>query len=162
VIVPIVKSWVSNWKADAVITFDHGGISGHINHRAVSTAIAKHAAESPVFPPTFLLRTVPTFLPPRKYIGILDLPLTCLNFFWRIPIAMLYGSSASHLSSFDAESWKGYEDRGLFVSTIGTWRQNVGVFWAHKSQRSLDRWLYMLVSRYMWFNDVVKVQKLVK
>jgi N-acetylglucosaminylphosphatidylinositol deacetylase len=40
VILPVVKSWISNWKADAVITFDHGGISGHINHRSVSAAIA--------------------------------------------------------------------------------------------------------------------------
>ena len=39
-IIPIVKSWVSNWKADAVITFDRQGISGHVNHRAVSVAIA--------------------------------------------------------------------------------------------------------------------------
>ena len=52
----IVKSWVSKWSADAVrhkwvhdafrnshilqvITFDLGGVSGHINHRAVSAAI---------------------------------------------------------------------------------------------------------------------------
>jgi GlcNAc-PI de-N-acetylase len=38
-IIPVVKSWVSTWKADAIITFDHDGVSGHINHRAVSKAI---------------------------------------------------------------------------------------------------------------------------
>jgi N-acetylglucosaminylphosphatidylinositol deacetylase len=120
-----------------------------------------YAAHTPSFPPTFLLNTVSTFFPPRKYIGILDLPLTSFSFIFRLPIAFLYGSSAGHLSSYDADSWKGYESRGLFISTIGTWRQNVGVFWAHASQRSWDRYLYVLVSRYMWFNDVVKVEKIV-
>jgi N-acetylglucosaminylphosphatidylinositol deacetylase len=35
----IVQSKVKEWKIDAVLTFDSGGVSGHINHRAVSAAI---------------------------------------------------------------------------------------------------------------------------
>lgn len=140
-----------------VITFDAQGISGHINHRAVSSAIVHHAKSEPEFPPTYLLRTVPTFLPPRKYIGIVDLPLTCLRFWFRIFIGVLYSPRHHIWSSFDARRWQAYDDRGLIVSSLGIWRQNVNAFWAHSSQRSWDRWLYMLVSRYMWLNDLVKV-----
>jgi N-acetylglucosaminylphosphatidylinositol deacetylase len=140
-----------------VITFDAGGVSGHINHRAVSLAITQYAKIEPEFPPTYLLRTVPTFLPPRKYTGILDLLLTCLRFWFRIIVAVLYSPRHHIWSSFDAKNWQGYDDRGLIVSSLGTWRRNVNAFWAHDSQRSWDRWLYMLVSRYMWFNDLVKV-----
>lgn len=157
-VTPIVTSWVSKWKADAVITFDAGGISGHVNHRAVSHAIVEHTKQQPEFPPTYLLRTVPTFLPPRKYIGILDLPLTSLRFAWRIFIALLYSPRNHIWSSFDAKSWQGYDDRGLIVSSFWTWKSNVNAFWAHSSQRSWDRWLYMVVSRYMWLNDIVKVE----
>lgn len=50
----VAESWISKWNADAVrqklaapsethflqvITFDSGGVSGHINHRALSAAI---------------------------------------------------------------------------------------------------------------------------
>jgi N-acetylglucosaminylphosphatidylinositol deacetylase len=56
-IIPLVKEYVEKWKVDAVgssyldwatifcltqyqiITFDSGGVSGHINHRAVSAAV---------------------------------------------------------------------------------------------------------------------------
>lgn len=54
-IIIAVKEYVEKWTIDAVsamsgmelamltfvqiITFDHGGISGHINHRAVSSAV---------------------------------------------------------------------------------------------------------------------------
>jgi N-acetylglucosaminylphosphatidylinositol deacetylase len=35
-----VTKHMASWKSDAVITFDRGGVSGHINHRSVSQAIA--------------------------------------------------------------------------------------------------------------------------
>jgi N-acetylglucosaminylphosphatidylinositol deacetylase len=149
---------VEKWKADAVITFDNGGISGHINHKAVSSAIIKYAKTEPEFPPTFVLRTVSTFFPPRKYIGLLDLPFTSIRFIFRILYASIFSPSASKFTKEDVESWHAYDNRGLLVSSFGTWRQNVHAFWAHSSQRSWDRWLYMLVSRYMWFNDIVKVE----
>ena len=35
----IVQSKIKEWQVDAILTFDSGGVSGHINHRAVSAAI---------------------------------------------------------------------------------------------------------------------------
>lgn len=34
-----VEEYVKKWKIDAIITFDDGGVSGHINHRAVSAGV---------------------------------------------------------------------------------------------------------------------------
>lgn len=113
--------------------------------------------KDPKFPASFILTTVPTFIPPRKYIGILDLPLTSIKFSFRILMSVLHRSQRSLWIPADVKAWSAYDDRGLFVSSLATWRRNVHAFWAHSSQRSWDRWLYMLVSRYMWFNDVVQV-----
>ncbi|KAF2670324.1 putative N-acetylglucosaminyl phosphatidylinositol de-N-acetylase [Microthyrium microscopicum] len=158
VIKKVVKEKIKEWQSDSVLTFDSGGVSGHINHRAVSAAIVSLATTSSSFPPTFMLRTVPTFVPPRKYIGILDLPLTCLRFTFRIMKAFVYNGQGREWTPLDVKNWAGYEKTGLFVSSWSTWRHNVGVFWAHESQNSWDRRLYMLVSRYMWFNDITKVE----
>lgn len=38
-IAKIVEEYVKRWKIDAIITFDDGGVSGHINHRAVSAGV---------------------------------------------------------------------------------------------------------------------------
>ncbi|KAF9892980.1 hypothetical protein FE257_000572 [Aspergillus nanangensis] len=35
----VVVKYLQRWDVDLIITFDRGGISGHINHRAVSSAI---------------------------------------------------------------------------------------------------------------------------
>lgn len=117
-----------------------------------------HKGANPGFPPTFILRTVPTFFPPRKYIGIFDLPLTSLRFTFRSIIALLNGANNQPFTPYDVRRWASYDQSGLFVSSLAVWRQNVKAFWAHSSQRSWDRWLYMLVSRYMWFNDIIQVE----
>jgi N-acetylglucosaminylphosphatidylinositol deacetylase len=35
----LVEEYVERWKIDAIITFDDGGVSGHINHRAVAAGV---------------------------------------------------------------------------------------------------------------------------
>jgi len=72
----IVKDYVAHWKIDAVsykcrpscdpsaeyvsqiITFDSGGVSGHINHRAVSDAIV------------YVIRCVPFWGASPPYLGM--------------------------------------------------------------------------------------------
>lgn len=34
-----VGEYVKRWKIDGIITFDDGGVSGHINHRAVAAGV---------------------------------------------------------------------------------------------------------------------------
>src|SRR5579871_4348106 len=82
-----------------------------------------YASVEPTFPPTFLLRTVPTFFPPRKYIGIFDLPLTSFRYTFRILRAHFLSSKESSIEN--AMKWKSFDDRGLIVSSWRTWFQNV-------------------------------------
>jgi N-acetylglucosaminylphosphatidylinositol deacetylase len=35
----VIEEYVKRWKIDAFITFDNGGVSGHINHRAVAAGV---------------------------------------------------------------------------------------------------------------------------
>jgi hypothetical protein len=49
-----VEEYVKKWKIDAIITFDDGGVSGHINHRAVSAGV-RYAFFSIIW---FLLQTL--------------------------------------------------------------------------------------------------------
>jgi N-acetylglucosaminylphosphatidylinositol deacetylase len=34
-----ISGRVRRWNIDAIITFDNGGVSGHINHRAVAAGV---------------------------------------------------------------------------------------------------------------------------
>ncbi|KOS38485.1 hypothetical protein ACN38_g10695 [Penicillium nordicum] len=40
----IIAPYIKKWKADLIMSFDQGGISGHINHRAVSAGIRSYVA----------------------------------------------------------------------------------------------------------------------
>jgi N-acetylglucosaminylphosphatidylinositol deacetylase len=91
----------------------------------------------------------------RKYTFLGDLPLTALPFTWRILTAMFFpartasAASATHAysaSALVANSWHRY------MKTREAFRQ-------HNSQYSWDRHLYMVLSRYVWFNDLVAVPK---
>lgn len=144
----IVEFYVRKWNVDAIVTFDHGGISGHINHRAVSAAVRKFAETDPKAPPTYLVTTTMLL---RKYTILADLPLTSLRFTFRILVAL---SPFSFVSAQQAEA---YADRGLFVSNLFQYKRGVWAFYAHESQRVWDRYIYLVISRYMWFNDVVRV-----
>ena len=137
----------------------------------------------PGFLPTFMLRTVSTFFPPRKYLGVLDLPLTSFRYTFRIFRAIFFpnpehpsvqpftkrqlvhsipdpGTTKGDAATTDGLIWKWHatDDRGLIVSSWSTWRTNVAAFMEHSTQVSWDRRLYMLVSRYMWFNEVVRFE----
>ncbi|GKT85598.1 glycosyltransferase family 32 protein [Colletotrichum tofieldiae] len=39
IIQSILEDYVHKWNVSVIITFDEGGVSGHINHRAVSAAV---------------------------------------------------------------------------------------------------------------------------
>lgn len=43
----IVGEHVKKWKIDSIITFDDGGVSGHINHRAVAAGVKYPPTTSP-------------------------------------------------------------------------------------------------------------------
>jgi len=185
-ITAVVKDYVAKWKVDVVsssrqpyfvpyhclrsyqiLTFDSGGVSGHINHRAVSTAVryvlafqraqpvvpvlrfgcSHYAATDPKAPPTYTLTTTSL---PRKYTFLLDLPLTSLSFSWRIFKALFTPANVIDDS---------YQSKALVASTWNMYFKTRRAFASHKSQYGWDRNLYMIASRYVWFNDLRRVER---
>ncbi|KAK3369433.1 putative deacetylase LmbE-like domain-containing protein [Lasiosphaeria ovina] len=141
----IVDKHVKKWEIDAIITFDEGGVSGHINHRAVSAAVSNYALTNPNAPVAFALTTTAL---PRKYTILGDLPLTALPFFWRILAALTFPTSTA--TTNDGE-------RALVANTWHRYLLTRDAFAQHSSQYTWDRHLYMVVSRYVWFNDLKRL-----
>lgn len=150
-------------------------MSGHINHRAVSAAV-RYATVHPALhtrlkrcnthaisslqltrlsseyvvgdekaPPAYKLVTTAVL---RKYTFLFDLPLTALSFSWRITAAVFYPTekASSELSS-----------EALIANTWHRYQRTRNAFASHDSQYSWDRHLYMILSRYVWFNDLKRI-----
>ncbi|ODA81357.1 hypothetical protein RJ55_04322 [Drechmeria coniospora] len=141
----IVGEHVAKWDINAIITFDEGGVSGHINHRAVSAAVSEYVANDASAPPAFKLVTTAVL---RKYSGLLDLPLTAFSFTWRLFAAVFFPSDEA-----DAQ----YSTKALIASTWNRYLLTRRAFASHDSQYSWDRHLYMILSRYVWFNDLTRI-----
>lgn len=84
----------------------------------------------------------------RKYTVLLDLPLTALSFAWRIAAAICFPSSAADPK---------YSDKALVASTWHRYLRTRNAFASHGSQYSWDRHLYMVLSRYVWFNGLERI-----
>ncbi|KAK4221342.1 hypothetical protein QBC38DRAFT_134000 [Podospora fimiseda] len=137
-----VHEHVIKWEVDAIITFDEGGVSGHINHRAVSAAVRRYTATNPEAPVAFSLTTTSLI---RKYTVLGDLPLTALRFTWRIIEALSFPAT-----KVDPKT----SDRALAANSWHRYLLTRSAFASHRSQYTWDRYLYMILSRYVWFNDL--------
>ncbi|NXA22539.1 PIGL acetylase, partial [Ibidorhyncha struthersii] len=112
-----------------VVTFDAGGVSGHANHISLYTALRYKYCCFEIFLfflslgcRVLLLESVNLF---RKYISILDVPLSCL----------LPGDA-------------------LFILTEEETEQARRAMRCHRSQLLWFRHIYMLFSRYMMINSL--------
>ncbi|OLN95495.1 putative vacuolar protein sorting-associated protein TDA6-like protein 2 [Colletotrichum chlorophyti] len=129
---PILKDYVRKWKIDAIITFDEYGVSGHINHRAVSAAVSEYVANDSTAPVAYKL--VSTALA-RKYTFILDLPFTAVAFIWRITAAIFFPSTKMDQS---------YSTKALMVNTWGRYMKTRHAFASHGNldrQRADEIWI---------------------
>ncbi|GFF31092.1 N-acetylglucosaminyl-phosphatidylinositol de-N-acetylase [Aspergillus udagawae] len=151
----LVASHVQKWNVDLIITFDNGGVSGHINHRAVSAGVRKYITSTPQAPPAYTLQS--TFLL-RKYSSLIDLIPTAIPFSWRILKAILTSPVASAADGVhDLSPLDAYNDKVLLVSPWRTYLVSRAAFSQHASQYSWDRSFYLVISRYMWFNNLNKM-----
>ncbi|XP_065502906.1 N-acetylglucosaminyl-phosphatidylinositol de-N-acetylase isoform X1 [Caloenas nicobarica] len=107
-----------------VITFDAGGVSGHANHISLYTALRSLHSEGklPEGCHVLVLESVNLF---RKYISVLDVPLSCL-----LPRDV------------------------LFILTEEETEQARRAMRCHRSQLLWFRHVYMLFSRYMVINSL--------
>ncbi|KAJ3017537.1 hypothetical protein HKX48_003503 [Thoreauomyces humboldtii] len=138
-IADIVKEHAAKVQADLIITFDSGGVSGHLNHISVFRGLTHLVRTQPdTTPPVYASTSVNL---PRKYSSLLDLTLTALPF---LPRLILGGAENP--------------DRALFVASWGDYLAARRAFGRHASQMSWDRHLYMIVCRYMMMNDLERVR----
>jgi N-acetylglucosaminylphosphatidylinositol deacetylase len=79
------------------------------------------------------------------------MPLTALSFSWRILEALSFPTSVADAS---------YSHKALVANTWRRYRMTRQAFRNHNSQYSWDRHLYLVLSRYVWFNDLKKVPRL--
>ncbi|KAL4887409.1 putative deacetylase LmbE-like domain-containing protein [Aspergillus karnatakaensis] len=130
---------------DALITFDTDGISSHINHRSLYHG-AKHFLSTLMkdkrgYSCPVTLYTLTSTNIARKYIGVLDAPITMVSGLFDL------------LSS--KGKGKGDPVRLLFVSSINEWIAAQGAMVkAHKSQMVWFRWGWISLGRYMVVNDL--------
>ncbi|KAI8821044.1 putative deacetylase LmbE-like domain-containing protein [Fimicolochytrium jonesii] len=136
----VVKKHAEEVQADVIITFDSGGVSGHLNHRSVHRGLQHLTRSYPATTPPIFSSTTVFLL--RKYSSIWDVTLTALPF---LPNLIFSPHSEN-------------EDRALFFATWSDYRAARRAFGKHASQMSWDRHVYMVLSRYMMMNDLRRVR----
>lgn len=158
-----------------IITFDEDGISGHPNHRAINAALVKAVNRDLSFPTVFTLRSTRSVV--FKYASILSFPYVRLSYRSRLhkPLPELEWDPEAHpipkqkhpfLSSSPqfplARTPLGYAHPfsthpSLLINSPSQYLASRTAFKQHKSQVVWFRRFYMLLSRYMWFNELEKV-----
>ncbi len=151
-LIPIIEEYVIKWSIDVLISFDNRGISGHLNHRAVASAVRLMTENrtNTIIKMSYELKSVSLL---RKYSSILD-------FYWIFisSIPRLLHSLLSYLIPFNliSSTDKSYM---LLINTPNDYMASRNAFASHQSQYSWDRHLYLLASRYMFINELKYIDK---
>lgn len=110
----------------------------------------RYLSETPDSPPAYALQSITAL---RKYSSLVDLLPTSLPFGRRIVAALLAPAAANKQD----QKYDAYNDRALIVSDWATYLRSRAAFAQHQSQYSWDRVLYLVLSRYMWFNTLERI-----
>lgn len=157
-----------------ILTFDYGGVSGHLNHRSLpdgmqyllSTFSASSSSHSSTVisprPRLFTLITRPLLL---KYIGILAPLLAKFDVLASHRIDLIYlqflnviGHVGIHFDIFRPKELQDHDTgASVFVSGAAEYATALRAMRAHESQLVWFRWLYVAFSRYMWVNEWVEM-----
>ncbi|KAM0748269.1 LmbE-like protein [Meredithblackwellia eburnea MCA 4105] len=124
-----VAKFAQRWEADAIISFDNYGVSGHANHRALAVALQSKDDLTPFLPATFEVKSTSLLF---KYTSILGLPF---ELFLR-----QIGSQPSPSS--------------LFFNSPRQYLRTRRAFSKHESQWRWFRTLFVSFSRYLWWVEV--------
>jgi N-acetylglucosaminylphosphatidylinositol deacetylase len=142
-----VQKHIKQFDIDLIITFDTSGVSGHINHKAVSIGIEYYIKTADKTP---LIYELPTTAVIFKFTSILDIFRTIIKFSFRL-FRSFFSTILPFLFSTPSSQ------RALFVSSPLGYYHGLKAFYAHRSQVLWFRHLYTTFSRYMWINDLFKV-----
>jgi N-acetylglucosaminylphosphatidylinositol deacetylase len=120
----------------------------------------KYSNENNHFPPAYAVQTKFVL---RKYSSLGDLVFTSIPFTFRILEALFVPAPEGYTTIVNkpgentpAEPTGGdrYADKALIVSDWPRYMQGREAFRRHNTQYSWDRVLYLVMSRYMWYNDL--------
>ncbi|KAL2821540.1 putative deacetylase LmbE-like domain-containing protein [Aspergillus granulosus] len=139
---------------DVLLTFDVAGISNHPNHRSLYHG-ALHFLHNltksyPGYASPVALYTLTTTNMLRKYMGILDAPVTMVSGVFEGLFSSSKGRKAGVTKGKDR-----LPARLLYVSSVGEWMTaQAAMVKAHQSQMVWFRWGWISIGRYMAVNDL--------
>jgi N-acetylglucosaminylphosphatidylinositol deacetylase len=141
---------------EVIITFDPHGISTHPNHCACYHGAVHFLQQQPRYTSTSTLPalyTLPTHSLFRKYISILDAPLTFLTIYISSLLKPLPQKRRTTPTETPAEPE--VADRVMFVSGFREYTRAFGAMvFAHRTQMLWFRWGWIVAGRYMVVNDL--------
>lgn len=143
----IIDKYVKEFEIDLLITFDRGGISGHINHRSIAIASEYYIEKKSQTPLIYQLSTVSTLF---EFSSIFDSFRTIIKFLPRL-FRSLFSTLFPYL--FSAPNNKNI----LFVNSPFGYFQGLKAFHSHRSQMLWFRHLYTTFSRHMFINDLIRI-----
>ena len=142
----VIEGYVRQWQIDLLITFDDGGVSGHLNHRSLAMAM-KHSL---VHHRTLLVYELSTVSPVIKFTSIWNLFFTLIGFLPRLCRSFFSSLLPFLFSAPDGQ-------RVLFVSSPSGYWTGLRAFHCHRSQMLWYRHIYTTLSRYMFINHLNKI-----
>ena len=135
-----------------ILTFDHHGVSGHLNHRSIPKGIIQ-LLTSTTFRPLPRLYTLISVPLPIKFTGLLA--PTC---------AKLEGNAFNVIENIFAflklpspQLHRKLIGRPIFISGVNDFLTTLSAIRQHKSQLVWFRWLYATFSQYMWVNQWAEI-----
>lgn len=151
-LLPIIEEYVKKWSIDVLVSFDNGGISGHLNHRAVASAVRLFTRNqtNTMIKFSYELKSVSLL---RKYSSILDFYWILISSLPRLFHVLLFTLDPFNLISSVDQSYV------LLVNTPNDYMAARAAFASHQSQYGWDRHLYLLASRYMLVNELKSIDK---
>ena len=143
---------------DVLLTFDRGGVSGHVNHVSLYHGV-RNWLESLIkgrdgwrCPVEMYTLTSTNIV--RKYISILDAPISML---WGVTRDVFkHGKKVERRSSRGRDgAMQSPPDKMLFVSDMAQYRTaQTAMTQGHKSQMRWFRWGWIGIGRYVVVNDL--------
>jgi N-acetylglucosaminylphosphatidylinositol deacetylase len=134
------------------LSFDDKGISGHMNHRALASAmrvLTKNKTNT-MIKMAYELKSVSIL---RKYSSLLDFHLIFISILPRLLHSLLSYIIPFNLISSPDMSYM------LLINTPNDYMISRAAFASHQSQYSWDRYIYLIASRYMFINELKYIDK---
>jgi len=153
-LIPIINEYINKWSIDVLVSFDQQGISGHINHKSIASAvrILSQNKNNTMIKMSYELKSVSIL---RKYSSLLDFILIFIS-----NIPRLLHSLLSYLIPFNLISSPN-RSYMLLINTPNDYMVSRAAFASHQSQYNWDRHIYLIASRYMFINELKSIDKYV-